>query len=165
MKRLICLIFVIIIIFALYGCSNKTGDFKNPVKLYYCRDEITYNTHEGVFMYEYREFSGWEDKPRDFLNTHFNKPISDDLISPYPFGAWILDLAQDGNTVNLLLNIHYSRLAPNELTNACACLSLTVFDLLDADTVNLRIDSPTQGRQTITMTKENLFFSEQVSND
>lgn len=165
MKRIICLFFVIIILFSLFGCSSKADEFKNPVKLYYCRDEITYNTPEGAFMYEYREFSGWEDKPRDFLNTYFNKPQSPELISPFPFGAWILELIQDDKTVDLLLNVHFARLAPNELTNACACLSLTVFDLLDADTVNLRIDSPTQGRQTITMTKENLFFSEQVSND
>ena len=161
MKRIICFISFIAILFCLYGCTQKSVDYKTPVKVYYCRDEISYNSPEGVFMFEYREFSGWEDRTRDFLNTYLGKPISPELTSPFPFGAWIIELEQDGSTVDILLNIHFSRLAPNELTNACTCLSLTVFDLLNVETVNFQIDSSKQTRQTITMTKENLCFSEQ----
>lgn len=160
MKRIICLLLLSVFLFCLFGCKKQETVYITPVNVYYCKNSIVYNTDNGVIAAEQKEFFGWEQKPRDFLNYYLSGTKNEDLKSPFPIGAWILKLEQNNNYADLLLNANFSRLTSGEFTLSCACLSMTVMELLGVDTVNIRIDGAGQDISIITMTKDNLIFAD-----
>ena len=160
MKRILCLFGSLLILLCLFGCAKEEIQYISPVKLFYCQKSFSYNTENGVIASELREFSGWKYEYRDYLNVYLSGPRTPELKSPFPLGGWILELEQKDTQVDLLLNIKFSLLSPHELTLSCACLSLTVMELMDVDTVNIQIDGNKQDPSVITMTKDNLSFTD-----
>lgn len=160
MKRIVCLIISCLILLCLFGCGKEEITYVSPAKLFYCTKSVSYNSEKGVIDSELREFADWKQEYRDFLNVYLSGPRTPELKSPFPLGGWILELKQKDSQVNLLLNLNFSFLSPNELTLACACISLTVMELMQVDTVNIQIDGNMQDPTVITMTKDNLFFTD-----
>lgn len=155
MRKCYALLLVILLLF-LYGCSEKP-DYITPVQVYYTSSQVDFHSTYGIISTETIEYEGWENKTRDFLNQYLSGPHSQDLTSPFPTGAWILDMTQEESIINIQLNTHFSRLSPNEYTLACTCLSLTIFDLLHAEVVNIQISG---SDQILSMNRDNLIFSE-----
>lgn len=162
MRRFLSFICIAAILFCQFGCTNQAENFKNPVDVFYCTSPIKYNSLEGVFAREQRDFSGWNGNLQGFLNEYVTGPTSNGLTSPFPLGALILTLEQEDTAISLLLNFHFSRLSPNELTLACACLSLTLFQLTNAERVSFHIDGANEDRAIITMTRENLSLMDAI---
>lgn len=160
MRRVLTILYVITLIFCLLGCDNTTADFIEPVDVFYCVSPITYDTIDGVFGREAREFFGWEGNLHDFLNDYLTGPKNSRLVSPFPLGGRVLDFKQNESTIKLVLNVHFSRLAPNELTLACACISMTLFELTNAESVDMQIDGVGEENLTIIMTRSNLHLSD-----
>ena len=160
MKRILLIIAAVLMFLAIGGCGNESIEYVRPVHAYYCTQQISYNSANGVFAAEQREFSGYEDRIKDFLNEYLRGPQDTSLRSPFPLGAFIIDYAQQNDTIRLHLNVHFSRLAPNELTVACACLSKTLFELTDAKTVHIQVDGDSQSNSQITMTVDNIFYAD-----
>ena len=160
MRRTLCAIVTLTILFCLMGCTRQEITFEKPVEVFFCQKDIAYNTDNGVIVSETWEYSNWEEKPRDFLNFYLSGTQDPDLTSPFPLGGWIIKLEQTDNLANLLVNTVFSRLSPSELTLCCACLSMTVMELMDVDTVNIQIDGTGQEVPAITMTRDNLSFAD-----
>ena len=160
MKRIICAFLTFLFVFSIAGCQNNKQDIMKPVHLYFCRTETEFQTADGLFAPEQREFTGWENQIREFLNQYLSGPTSTDLVSPFPAGGWIVELSQNNSTVDILLSVNFTRLSPNELTTACACISLTVFELLEAETVNFRITSLDPEESSFTMSRNTLLLSD-----
>lgn len=160
MKRILYLIGLIAVICGLFGCTQQETVYISPVDVYYCKETITYNTENGVIASETREFSGWEGKNRDFLNLYLSGTRVEDLVSPFPVGAWIIKMDQTDTDVTLLLNSNFSRLTPSEFTLSCACLSMTVMELTGIETVNIQLDGTKQDNNIIIMTKDSLSFAD-----
>ena len=155
MKQVLCLLCMIALCICLFGCNNASNEFKEPVDVFFCASTVVYNSKNGVFAREVRDFSGWNENIHGFLNEYITSSTNGKCTSPFPVGAWILRYEQKDTTANLVLNVHFSKLAPNELTLACACISMTLFGLTDVETVNLKIDG-SYSRTTLTMTRTNL---------
>ena len=165
MRQFLSFVCVVAALFCLFGCTNQAENFKDPVDVFYCTSPIKYNSLEGVFARERRDFAGWSGNLQGFLNEYVTGPKSNGLTSPFPLGALILTLEQEETAISLLLNIHFSRLSPNELTLACACLSLTLFQLTNAESVSFQIDGASEDRAIITMTRENLSLMDAIEKD
>ena len=156
MKRLFCVALAILLI-CLLGCS-KENDYISPVEVYYTSKNVDYHSQYGAISTEMQEYNGWEDRTREFLNQYISGPFSENLVSPFPAGAWILAISQEDANINIRVNNKFSTLSPNEYTLACTCLSLTVLNLYHAETVNIQIS----GEQTIiSMNRDNLMFHDQ----
>ena len=102
MKKCYALLLVILLLF-LYGCSEKP-DYITPVQVYYTSSQVDFHSTYGIISTETIEYEGWENKTRDFLNQYLSGPHSQDLTSPFPTGAWILDMTQEESIINIQIS-------------------------------------------------------------
>ncbi len=160
MRWTICLICIVAVVASFCGCGNNDTDYTRPVNLYYCTDTVDYKSTESVFAYETRDLYGWSERLLDFLNVYLTGPKKNGLVSPFPIGASINSLHTNGSCINVQLSNHFSRLSTNELTLACACLSMTILGITNGETVNIQIDDYGDGNTNITMTRENLHLTD-----
>lgn len=160
MRRIMSIVILIILLLSLTGCQQEEAELVHPVQLFYCSKTVNFHLEDGLFASEVREFDSWENKPREFLNEYLAGPVSPDLVSPFPVGGWIIELSKKGKNVNVVLNINFTRLSPNELSTACACLSMTIFELMDAESVQIETSGYNTDQSVILMTRDNLLFSD-----
>ena len=159
MRRWICLLIPAIMLSLFLGCANEKTEYLQPVSVYYYRNQIAYNTADGVLASEIREFSGFENDLRGFLNQYLKGPYSDGLSSPFPTGGWILDLNREDTQIHVRLSMHFSQLSGKEQTIACACISKTIFALIDCESICLYIDGSQDSEDiAITITKEDFLL-------
>ena len=164
MKRIFALFAALIVLLCIYGCKSNVIEINQPVRVFYCNADIEFQSEDGLISSEIHEYYGWEEKPREFLNEYLSGPLSSDLISPFPLGARIVDLEQSGQIIDIQLNANFLRLSPSELTTACACISMTILELFDAETVNIEVISYGSENNMITMSRSNLFLSDTGEN-
>ena len=160
MKRMFYLLITVFFLLFVSGCKDESVEIIKPVQLYFCKADVSFQSADGLIASEEWEFSGWENKTLEFLNKYLAGPVSAELISPFPVNGRIVELTQNGSTVDILFNDNFTRLSPNELTTACACISLTVFDLLNAETINFEIASLDSENNLITMSRSTLLLSD-----
>lgn len=163
MKRICAIAFLISILLALAGCgSNKTS---NSVTFYYPRNpkDSARSFSETFYGTEKRNCNNAQDL-QHLLTTYLQGPLGDDLISPFPEDTLLTDLEILETQITVCLTGEFSRLSGINLTTACACLSLTVFSLTDAETV--RIISPAIDKMPaveMTMSRTNLILTDTVT--
>lgn len=159
MRRWICLLIAVLMLLLCFGCTKGKTEYKQPVSVYYCRSKIAYNTIDGVLAPETRDFDGFEHDLRGFLNQYLKGPHSENLSSPFPNGGWILMLDQQGTQMFVRLSMHFSQLTGKEQTLSCACISKTLLELTDCESICLQIDGAHGNEDvTITMTEQMLLL-------
>ena len=135
MKRiaimLLCLTF-------LFGCSAKRN-MQEPVSVYYCASQVSYGSADGFIVSEKHEFYNRHNELKKFINEYLNGPNSPKLVSPFPTGASVLELTERDSTIILMLNLPFLQMTPSELTLAYACISMTLFEITDFQSVHLYI--------------------------
>ena len=90
MKNVICLFCMMTLCVCLLGCSNTSVEFKEPVDVFFCASPVVYNSKNGVFVREVRDFSGWNENIHGFLNDYITSSTDQFCVSLFPIGAWIL---------------------------------------------------------------------------
>lgn len=165
MKRLICLI-TVALIFLLTGCTKAPDTDSNTVVFYYIYKEIEYGTSSGVIrpsVVEVKEDFGNYEK---LLAKYFNGPTNYDCISPFPAGITLEGLEIDRNKAQILLSPHLATISGSQLTVALACLTRTVIEMTDVQTVEIRIqDNQINGADSLTLSLNNFtYFDDTKSN-
>jgi len=163
MRRIVCVVFIILALVGTTGCSGKNANLKQPVNAYYCTTDIKYNAEDGVIKAELQDFYNFDGDIRGFLNKYLSGPKTDTLVSPYPLGGWVLRFEQTDNVIDLTLNSNFSRLEPNELMLSYACLCMTLFDLTDAETVNIYISNTKPESNATTITRDSLMLIDRIN--
>ncbi len=166
MKRWIHIVIATLVLLSCLGCANKKTEYVHPVNVYYCRDEVAFNSEDGVFYPEIREFAGYEQDLIYFMNLYLNGPGDNDLYAPFPTGAKILELDAGKNETRILLSTQFSLLSGYELTISCACISKTLMELTDCETVNFYIDGMQENESNeIVMSKDKLLLKDTTKNN
>lgn len=159
MRRWIIILTVIVLLVPFFGCNKNTVEFQQPVNVYYCRRDVAYNTEDGVLYPETREFSGYEDNLRSFLNQYLRGPGHEALYAPFSPNSWILDLTREADAVRVVLSVHFSLLSGQELTLSCACISKTIMEITGCQSVYLYLDGTQNNKDSaIIMSKEKLLL-------
>ena len=136
MKRI--LIMILCLMF-LCGCSAAGRNIREPVSVYYRAAQVSYHSADGVICAEKREFYNRRTALRKFMNEYLAGPTSQKLDSPFPSGASILELTETETSIKVMLNLPFLQMAPNELSLAYACISMTLFEVTDVQSVDLYI--------------------------
>lgn len=136
MRRILCVILVLLLAFSLYGCGKK-DNIRVPVNFYYCTDPINYNSSDGVVSCEIRDAGGYESNQTQLLSLYLKGPVSDGFRSPFPANVQIEDLMQSNDSVRIILSNDFFQLTGRDQTLAHTCLSLTVMDLYQCETVQI----------------------------
>lgn len=149
MKRCGCLTLILCLL--LCGCGMLGERIKEPVTFYYLKSEIEYFTQEGVIASEEREASGHREDLSYLMALYLMGPTEEELRSPIPRGTRIYTAAQEPEGVVLHLSDTAGTMDDMEFSLACTCLSLTCFDLTDAQSVTIQ-----SGERTVTMDRDTL---------
>lgn len=151
MKRCICILLIMTLI-AFCGCSNQEQAEYAEAAFYYCTDTIQYDSDNGVFASENRKIDQNSDNITTVINAYLSGPLDDELISPFPSNASVVDFAQNGKTATITLSRHFARLTGIDLTVACSCITLTLNRLLGVDCVVICADElQLDGKTSVTM--------------
>lgn len=160
MKRrnfLICTILAISLL--LTACIQPADDFKAPAQFYYCTEEISYHSSKGVIRAEARETSMINADLHQLLNAYLAGPASSELVSPFPAGSQVVDIAYQDDAISIILSEAYTNLTGIDLTLANACLAMTVCEYTGVSTVSLAIEGTTiGGKEKITLSKDGYLF-------
>ena len=135
MKRpLMLLLIPFLLLMVLPSCKESQA-----VTFYYLRPESAYqsNSPSGVITGESREAAGSIHNLRDLLILYLHGPTNDNLRSPLPTTATLVDLEQASGTLTIRLESTLSTFKNTTLPLACACIAQTCFGLTDADTVTI----------------------------
>ncbi len=151
MKRLFVLI--LIVCFLLSGCSFFGERLKEPVTFYYLNAEYQFFSEEGVIVPELREAYGHRDNLSYLMALYLVGPSQDELISPLPRGTRIYFAEQTEENITLKLSDTANTMSDIDFSLACACLSLTCFDLAEVDSVTV-----ISGERTISMNADGLII-------
>lgn len=164
MKRFALIILFPTLIISLFGCGKSAEpELILPIALYYHNDLDDKDNFNEVFVSEIREGADWQNDHMLLLNNYFLGPESDNLINPFPTDLTVVSLSNNGNTTNIVLSDQITKLTGMDLTMACSCLSLTLFELTQCDFVEIAAeDNLIADQEVIVIGRESLLMSDEV---
>lgn len=148
-----CTLLLLLLAVLLSGCGAAGQRIKEPVTFYYIMEEYQYGKRSGVFASEEREAAGHREDLAYLLALYLIGPSEDGLISPIPDGTKIFSLESDDTALVLRLSDTTDTMSDADFTRAGACLTLTCFELTNAETVTVQ-----SGSRSVTMSRDNLIF-------
>ncbi len=163
MKRL-CTIFILFCIL-LSGCAG-TETPQNPIRFYYCREDISYRGTEGVICYELRESAGRETDHEALLQEYFMGPHSDHLSPTFPHAMTLKSFSVSGTGAEIVLSDRLAELKGIRLSVACGCIARTVMDLTGAESVRIRTENALlDNAKVITIDRNNLLLTDEYDKE
>ncbi len=152
---------LIILALTMLTACEKSEITPQHVGFYYPRREIVYGAQDGVIALDSREISLDGSSLYDLLNMYLQGPADTDLISPFPPGASILEIAQRDNCLHLTMNNDF--FTPDSLNSSLsrASLAKTCFSLTDCEIITLH----SSDRDTVlTITRNTFVLSDDGDN-
>lgn len=123
---------------ALAGCGASKASGGEVVSFYYLEKEYDFQQHGGVISPEKRDIS---DHRRDLpylLALYLVGPAEENHRLPVPVGTKITCGEEEGKSITLELSEICRTMTDTEFSLACACISLTCFDITGAEQVTIR---------------------------
>lgn len=158
MKRFICIIVVLILIYSFSSCANQTHAIKNPITFYYRTETISFGTGASVICAETREIIDASADTESIIAQYLNGPQSNGCTSPFPAGTVLESYSIDNNKALIALSPHLAILNGSDLMIACACLTKTITDLTGVKSVQIRaVDSLLNNQESITVTADDFY--------
>ena len=144
MKRILILIFAVLLVSCLFGCHyNDGGDILEPVEFYYPRttEAIVYGSDNGVIAAEIREASGHTKDLNYLLSMYTRGPLDSGFRSPFPDGCRPLDVYIEEDCLYIRLSSSFTTLENLELTTACAALAKTGLRIAGTQYISIHSES------------------------
>lgn len=157
MKRFIAILLIASLIISFSGCANKRDKFSDTVTFYYIRSEYEYNSDENVIVAEQRELSGSRDDLSYLLTLYLLGPLTENLESPFPSRARILDIKEADTEISITLSGMDTLVSDAKFSLGASCLAMTVFSLKDCFKVSVY-----SGERSITLTDDNIILTDLI---
>ena len=135
MKRHICLILCLCLLFPLTACQTESED--GPGVFYYHRTETAFQGSNGVIAPEERELESTAGDLNALLELYCRGPVSPELENPLPPGARVLSHTLSEGTLTLHFDKSLADLEGIDLTLAAGCLAQTFLPLTGAEALVL----------------------------
>ena len=158
MRRILCALILPCLLLSLCCCSSPTSE-DDTVSFYYLREELAYDSGNGVIASEVREIARRSNDMEYLLSLYLSGPQDSGLLSPFPQGTQLVKATREKDHLTIEISEQLFQLSGLDLTLACACLCSTCFGLSDAEQVT--ITAPGQASNvsdSVTMTRDSLTF-------
>ena len=158
MKKILCLLTVFIITFALAACKNQSTHSVGDSKFYYRTASTTSDTKNSVIDFEYRKSSS---DIKDILQNYLNGPLDKKLVSPFPENLSISEFDTGPARASIVLSEEITELKGHQLTIACSCLAKTIFELAGTRSVEIKCESGLiGGQQSIVLISKDIVIND-----
>ncbi len=109
------------------------------LSFYYRRAGVQYDTQTGVVSSELRSVA--DGAPvSDWLSVYLRGPASSELVSPFPRGVRVTEVTVSGACAHVVLSDAYDALVGVDRTIANACLTFTLTQLPDVESVQIETE-------------------------
>ena len=135
MRRMILLLLLLSLALSCIGCHADTG---SRITFYYLRTDstIAYGQEDALMTAYFPELDA--DAELDtILQLYLDGHTGENMRSPFPRGTYLLSVAAEDDTLNLVLSREFSTLDGIQLTLAGACLAATCRDLVGCEKVQV----------------------------
>ncbi len=150
MRRIVCIVLVFLLLLPLAACARKNTDIQDPVNFYYRKKDPAHS--DAAISKELGEAQGHQEDYPYLIGQYLKGPNDEVLQRTFPSGISVVDLKIDGTSATLVLSDFFSTLSGLDLTLACACLTLTVCELIGTEQLSVRTQSTLlDGSKTVTM--------------
>ena len=165
MRKTLCVIFIFALLLALPGCASSEDTIQNPVYFSYRQMDLDYGADPGVVDKEARESAGHLHDYTYLLSEYLEGPKNFSLYNPFPRNTVLRSFTLQDGTAFVQLSASFASLTGLDLTLACACLTLTICEMTDAQQVTIRADdSLLDGNPQITMSPDSLLMMDNSNN-
>ena len=141
MKRNIALLICLLICCEMCACGVSPGRSSSSVKFYYRLEEISYESGTNVVNSETFDAGSHRSDLEYLIQKYLAGPRTSKLSSPFPNGVKLSHITVQDNAVNIILSNDLATLTGYELTVACACMTLTILDITQAESVLISAES------------------------
>ncbi len=150
MKRTLALLLLALFAPLLAACAGGTEEPASAsdgmLSFYYRQSALQYDSQTGVVSSELRAFSV-DDPIENWLPVYLRGPASSELASPFPPAVRVLEAERDGACVRVVLSEAYDKLVGVDRTIANACLTFTLSQLEDVESVRIETEGDAVGTQ------------------
>lgn len=162
MKRITLSIMILSLFISLCGCGQASEpDVVMPTAFYYHTDLDSKEDFNDIFVAEIREGIQYQNDHILLLNSYFSGPDSENLVNPFPSGLETVSFEIKDDTTYIVLSEKIAKLSALDLTMACSCLSLTLFELTQCDYVQISAENNLLADQEfITIGRDTLLLSD-----
>ena len=143
MKRLFCVILLCLLTFSFTACHQDQQKVQVPVNFYYPRQEAAFGSADSLIAPQVSEGMGYSEDSLGLLSIYLQGPTDPHFRSPFPTGVKILSMDQVNGLVRVTMSAEFATLTGMDLTLACACLTMTVLDLTDGNSVRISVPGNT----------------------
>ncbi len=155
-NRIIASLLIICILLTLCACTTKKR-IEKPANFYYLSPDIAYHRPDGMITSETREIAGIENNLHTILANYLQGPLAEDYISPFPKDVYVVNITQNTEILSITLSDQFASLTGYDLSLACACITLTVQEMVNTQLVQISAQSKLlDGAERITMNKDSL---------
>lgn len=145
MKRIIAAILVLLIAASTAGCSD--GAESATANFYYRSADPEYHTNTSVIQSESRRLSVPLSDLNSILQLYLAGPDSPHLVSPFPEGTKLINVQAGKDITEVVLSDEIASVSGVDLMIACACLSTTLLEISQSDTIQIRAETLSLGAQ------------------
>lgn len=155
-------LFLLAMLLLLCGCTNPEPSSNKQVTFYYVRNEIDFQSENGVIAPEVWEIDNQSDDLAYLLSMYLQGPQSDTFRSPFPENLTLVQVQQQEAYLEVVVSHRLSNLTGIELTLACSCLAKTCMALSGIQEVRISAhEQLLDGASYITITADSILFSTQ----
>ncbi len=137
MKKILSLLFSILLTFSFSACKKNQVQPKEPINFYYRTQQLQYGSSQDVISAEVRDQFGHSEDYVYLINEYLLGPKTENCISPFPAGIYLVQLELVKNKAIVVLSAHIALLTGAELTIACTCLARTVQEMTGMKSVQI----------------------------
>ena len=139
----------------LCGCGRKGKPLFDPVYFYYPRTEYDYGSADSAITWEAMDGTGHMDDFEYLLSEYFAGPIDEGLVNPFPMGTTLLSARLEEDDFLLEVSAEALTLPEYQFTLGCSCLSMTCFELAQAETVTVSC-----GEKSLTIRRNGMLLAD-----
>ncbi len=145
MKKTLCILLILILVLSQTACGKNDKQIVAPVNFYFPLANTAYGTQSGVIGVEQFDSKDHETDYSYLLRRYFEGPQSETLNTFLPKGTELISFYDFDGKVQIILSSQISQLSEADLTVACACITRTVMELTDADSVQISANDNSLG--------------------
>ena len=101
MKRFAVLLITFSLMLSFSSCGAEKESPSDAVHFYYVRSDFEYHSEDNVIVAEQRELSGSKDDLSYMLTLYMLGPIKENLVSPFPSRARIIDIKEEDGSISI----------------------------------------------------------------
>lgn len=165
MKRLTCVLLILLMLIPAAGCGNLNEQperMLHPVDYYFVRKDVTYGTQNGVLAVQTVDFGEVIPDLTAVLERYLTLPAPEGMELPFPPDTKLLSATYTNNTAALQISGAYADLSGIHATLADACIAKTVLAFTGAEKMQLTVCDTAGGLLRSKKISENdiLFFDD-----